>query len=122
MFGKINNSGSNTFEFASSNVLWRATLETLNNLPLTVVDYSGGIVVTDWYSSELNSKESIKLTVRFLSSEIQSSSIKVISHKKKCLDNNCQIIRLKDKFENQIKDKIFAKVRDLKIQDEKKKK
>ena len=122
LLGKLNNKGTNTFDFATSNVLWRATLETLNDLPLTVVDYSGGIVITDWYSSELNSQESIKLTVRFLSSEIESSSIKVISHKKKCIDNNCQITRLKDKFDNQIKDKIFAKVRSLKIQDEKKKK
>ena len=122
LLGNFNNKGTNTFDFATSNVLWRATLETLNDLPLTVVDYSGGVVITDWYSSELNSQESIKLTVRFLSSEIESSSIKVISHKKKCINDNCQIIRLKEKFDSQVKDKIFAKVRILKIQDEKKKK
>ena len=69
--------------------MWRATLETLDFLPLTTVDYSGGIVITDWYSEE-NSKDSIKITVRFLSNEIRSNSIKVIVHKKNCkVSSNC---------------------------------
>ena len=78
--------GSTDYQFSSSNPLWRASLETLDFLPLTTVDYSGGVVITDWYSD--NSKnESIKITIRFLSNEIRSSSLKIIVHKKKC-DNN----------------------------------
>jgi len=75
--------GSTNYEFSSSNPMWRATLETLDFLPLSTVDYSGGVVITDWYS-ENNSKESIKISIRFLSNEIRSDSLKIIVHKKEC--------------------------------------
>lgn len=87
--GIIGGVGGTNYEFSTSNPMWRATLETLDFLPLTTVDYSGGIVITDWYSEE-NSKDSIKITVRFLSNEIRSNSIKVIVHKKNCkVSSNC---------------------------------
>ena len=79
--------GSTNYEFSSSNPMWRASLETLDFLPLTTVDYSGGVIITDWYSENDNSSESIKITLRFLSNEIRSDSIKIIVHKKTC-DNN----------------------------------
>ena len=36
------------YEFASSNPLWKATLDTLDFMPLASANYSGGIVITDW--------------------------------------------------------------------------
>ena len=87
VFGKV--TGKTNFEFSSSNPMWRASLETLDFLPLITVDYSGGMIITDWYSEE-SSNESIKITVRFLSNEIRSDSIKIIVHKKNCSSNqNC---------------------------------
>ena len=80
----LGNRGSTNFEFSSSNPLWRASLETLDFLPLTTVDYSGGVIITDWYSEKNNNRESIKITIRFLSNEIRSDSIKIIVHKKNC--------------------------------------
>ena len=74
--------GGTNYEFSSSNPMWRASLETLDFLPLTTVDYSGGVIITDWYSDNNGSKESLKITVRFLSNEIRSESIKIIIHKK----------------------------------------
>ena len=71
------------FEFSSSNPMWRASLETLDFLPLTTVDYSGGVIITDWYSQD-GTQDSIKLTVRFLSNEIRTDSLKIIVHKKIC--------------------------------------
>ena len=47
-----------TFDFASSNYLWRATLDTIDFMPLVSANYSGGIVITDWYS-ENNNKMSL---------------------------------------------------------------
>jgi hypothetical protein len=66
IFGDINNkkSSGTTFEFSTSNILWRATLKSLDFLPLANADYSGGIIVYDWYSSD-SSNEQIKITVRF---------------------------------------------------------
>ena len=77
------------FEFSSSNPMWRASLETLDFLPLTTVDYSGGVIITDWYSQD-GTQDSIKLTVRFLSNEIRTDSLKIIVHKKICkTSTNC---------------------------------
>ena len=90
--GNIGNKKT-TYEFSSSNPLWRASLETLDFIPLTTVDYSGGMIITDWYSDGVNSNEdSLKITVRFLSNEIRSDSIKIVVHKKNCKNmNNCNI-------------------------------
>jgi len=84
--------GGTNYEFSTSNPLWRATLETLDFLPLSTVDYSGGVVITDWYS-EKSGNESIKITIRFLSNEIRTDSVKIIVHKKTCNKNlNCTTI------------------------------
>ena len=70
-----NKTGGGVFEFASSNELWRASLDTIDFMPLTTANYSGGIIVTDWYSDNQNLNESIKITVRFLTNEIRSDAI-----------------------------------------------
>ena len=86
LLGKV---GGTNFEFSSSNPMWRASLETLDFLPLMTVDYSGGVIITDWYSQDAN-QDAIKLTVRFLSNEIRSDSLKIIVHKKICkTSTNC---------------------------------
>lgn len=82
-------SGS-TYEFSTSNPMWRASLELIDFVPLTTVDYSGGIIITDWYSDIINSKESIKITIRFLSNEIKSDSLKILVYKKICNSESVQ--------------------------------
>jgi len=81
------------FEFASSNELWRASLDVIDFMPLTSVNYSGGIIVTDWYSDEQNSKESIKISIRFLTNEIRSDALDIKIFNRVCSDNliNCKI-------------------------------
>ena len=79
----LGNRGTN-FEFSSSNPMWRASLELLDFLPMSTVDYSGGVIVSDWYSDNVSSSESIKISIRFLSNEIRSDSLKIIVHKKNC--------------------------------------
>ena len=87
--GLLGNAGGTNYEFSTSNPMWRASLETLDFLPLTTVDYSGGVIITDWYSQN-GSQDSIKLTIRFLSNEIRSDSLKIIVHKKSCKNSlNC---------------------------------
>ena len=94
--GLLKRRGGGSFEFSSSNPMWRATLGTLDFLPLTTVDYSGGVVITDWYSDDTNNK-SIKITVRFLSNEIKSSSLKIMVHQKVCKSNNVCSVNLMEK-------------------------
>ena len=71
------------FDFASSNELWRATLDTIDFMPLSSANYSGGIIITDWYSEDVDGKESIKITIRFLTNEIRSDALNVQIFKKK---------------------------------------
>ena len=87
-------SGNTNYQFASSNPLWRATLEILDFLPSSSnVDYSGGIITTDWYNEGTASDESLKITIRFLTNEIRSDGLKIIVHKKRC--NLTQICTVK---------------------------
>ena len=86
------NKGTN-YEFASANPLWRATLDTLDFMPLASANYSGGIVITDWYSENNSPNESVKISVRFLTNEIRSDALDINVYLKKCSDNlsNCSI-------------------------------
>ena len=90
--GLFSNRGGGVFEFASSNELWRASLDTIDFMPLASVNYSGGIIITDWYSNNENLNESIKITIRFLTNEIRSDALDIKVFTKKCTENfNCQI-------------------------------
>ena len=90
----IGGGGGTNYEFSTSNPMWRASLEILDFLPLTTVDYSGGMIITDWYSEE-NSNNSIKISVRFLNNEIRADSLKIIVHRKGCsTDNKCKVTLL----------------------------
>jgi hypothetical protein len=111
IFNSSRSKGSTTFEFASSNVLWRATLGAFDSLPIANVDYSGGMILTDWYSNDQNSKESIKIKVQFTSSELATSSLSVISHKRTCELENCKVSMLNDEFNSKIKNTILEKAR-----------
>jgi len=84
--------GGTNFEFSSSNELWRASLDAIDFMPLTSVNYSGGIIITDWYSNDQNSNESIKISIRFLTNEIRSDALDIKVFKKTCRNGvNCKI-------------------------------
>jgi hypothetical protein len=125
LFGEIGGqkSSNQTVNFANSNVLWRATLKSLDFLPLLNVDYSGGIIIYDWYSQTNNPKEQIKISVQFLNNELRSDSIKITAHKKICeTAERCSNSTLDQNFTNSIKDNIIASARTLKIEEAKKEK
>jgi len=96
--------GGTNFEFASSNELWRASLEILDFLPLANVDYSGGIIITEWYSEGTSNDEAIKITVRFLSNEIRADGLSVIIHKRICNKfQQCTVAKIKSSLEEEVK-------------------
>ena len=107
--GMGGNKGTN-FEFASSNGLWRASLDVLDFMPLTSANYSGGVIITDWYSEQGNSDESIKITIRFLSNEVRSDALDVDIFYKKCVAvNNCKINKQDGQLKKEITKQILAK-------------
>ena len=99
-----------SYQFASSNPMWRATLEILDFLPLANVDYSGGIIITDWYNEGTASDESIKITVRFLTNEIRADGLKIIVHKKKCnIKQKCTVKKVSSALEDELQVAILKK-------------
>ena len=110
-FGKGATRGGD-FDFASSNPLWRSAVDVLDFVPLTNASYSGGIIITEWFSSE-NDNEStnreLKITVRFMSNEIRADAIKVLVFEKSCIQNNCKTKKIKSKLESELKLAILKK-------------
>ena len=107
---KGDGSKGTTYQFASSNPMWRATLDILDFLPLANVDYSGGIITTDWYNEGTSSDESIKITVRFLTNEIRSDGLKIVVHKKRCnVQQNCAVKKISSSLEHELRVAILKK-------------
>ena len=115
-FGMGNSGQGGVFDFASSNEMWRASIEVLDFVSFTNASYSGGIIITDWFSGSSDDQNSnlreLKITVRFLSNEIRADGLKVIVHEKLCEKNNkgdCQIQKIESEITNQIKLAILKK-------------
>jgi hypothetical protein len=112
-----------TYEFSSSNPMWRATLEILDFLPLSTVDYSGGVIISDWYGDQSSQNESIKISVRFLSNEVQSNSLSIIVHKRSCpTPVKCNVKKISSKIEEELKISILKKAALLEKESKEKKK
>ena len=105
-FGKTK---GGTFDFASSNELWRASLDTLDFMPLALANYSGGIIVTDWYSDGSSADESIKISIRFLSNEIRSDALSIKVFYKNCsMSTDCKISDRSGELASELSRKILT--------------
>ena len=119
-FGKIRNKGG-TFDFASSNELWRASIETLDFVTFANASYSGGILITDWFNSsseeDIKNNRDLKITIRFLSNEIRADGLIIIIHERICPNSNatsCSITKIKSNIESEIKLAILKRATELK--------
>ena len=105
-----NNSNGGNFEFASSNELWCASLDTIDFIPIATANYSGGILITDWYSSEENLNESIKISIRFLTNEVRSDALDIKVFYKKCETlQNCLISQNDGNLKTELTKEILKK-------------
>ena len=118
----FNNKGSGTFEFATANELWRASLDTIDFMPIATANYSGGILITDWYSDNENLNESIKISIRFLTNEVRSDALDVKIFYKKCENVvNCKITQQKGNLQKELQKEILKKAAVYAAQTKKKK-
>jgi len=108
LMDSVNKNGSTNYEFASSNELWRASLDSIDFMPLSSVNYSGGIIISDWYSNDENNNESVKISIRFLTNEIRSDALDIKVFKKICkVNNSCKITQSSEELINELKRKIL---------------
>jgi len=112
------------FDFASSNGLWRASLDVIDFMPLSSVNYSGGIIVTDWYSENSSQNESIKISIRFMTNEVRADALNIKVFNRKCSDNllNCKITETEGVLVTELKKEILKRAALYKKQDKEKKK
>ena len=110
------------FEFASSNELWRASLDVIDFMPLASVNYSGGIIITDWYSNEQSQNESIKITIRFLTNEIRSDALNIKIFTRKCKESliNCKYIESNKSLVAELKKEILKRATKFQLEDQEK--
>ena len=99
------------FQFANSNGLWRASLDTIDFMPLSSVNYSGGIIITDWYSENNSPNESVKISIRFLTNEVRSDALDIKIFNRVCEDNsfNCKYVDSSDDLIAELKKEILKK-------------
>ena len=111
------------FDFASSNELWRASLDTIDFMPIVSVNYSGGIIVTDWYAADQSlSGESIKISIRFLTNEVRADALDIKVFNRKCINvSNCIVKELDDELGTELKKQILKKATLYKKQSKEKK-
>ena len=104
------------------NIIWQASLDVLADIPLAQANYSGGVIITDWYNSS-NSNESIKISIFINSARLEVNSFDVKSFKKTCsAANNCQTVNLTPDFNQKIKDRVLEKARIISVKKENNKK
>ena len=119
---KDNNKTGGVFDFATSNELWRASLDTLDFMPLISADYGGGIIITDWYNENNNYQDYIKVSIRFLTNEIRSDALNIKVYTKRCENmDNCTINQDNPEIRNKLVKTILQKATKYK-QDKNKKK
>ena len=120
----LGNSKGGVFDFASSNGLWRASLDVIDFMPLSSVNYSGGIIITDWYSENNKLDESIKISIRFMTNEVRSDALKIKVFNRKCSNNllNCKISETEGVLVAELKKEILKKAAIYKKKDKEKKK
>tara|TARA_X000001036_G_scaffold111958_1_gene104883 strand:- start:782 stop:1315 length:534 start_codon:yes stop_codon:yes gene_type:complete len=117
-----NNNRGGVFDFASSNGLWRASLDVIDFMPLSSVNYSGGIIITDWYSENNNPNESIKISIRFMTNELSSDALNIKVFNRKCSDNllNCKFTQTSGVLVKELKKEILKKAALYQKQDKEK--
>ena len=116
LMDSVKKGSSTTYEFASSNELWRASLDTIDFIPLASVNYSGGIIITDWYSSNQNANENIKISIRFLTNEIRSDALDIKVFKKICTNvNTCKITESSGELVSELTKKILRTAKNYEI-------
>ena len=104
------NLGGTNYVFASSNELWRASLDTIDFMPLTSANYSGGIIITDWYSDNSSPNESIKIIIRFLTNEIRADALNIKIFYKNCKSiTNCLVTEKETSLKNELRKEILKK-------------
>ena len=90
--------------------MWRASLDTIDFMPLLSANYSGGIIITDWYNDGKSKNQSIKIRIRFLTNEIRVDALDIKIFTKNCASSiDCNITENEGSLLAELKKSILKK-------------
>jgi hypothetical protein len=95
--------------------LWRASLDTLNFMPLSSADPFGGVIITDWYSDPTTPSERFKATVYILDTRLRADALNVSIFRQQQVNGAWQDSAVDPETEIQIENAILTRARQLRL-------
>ena len=109
------NSTTSAPNLGVNSYLWRASMETLDFMPLDQVDPFGGVIITDWYSNPTAPTERFKATVYILDTNLRADGLKVSIFKQNQTVGGWQDANVDADTARQIENSILTRARQLYI-------
>jgi hypothetical protein len=95
--------------------LWRASLDTLNFMPLASADPFGGVIITDWYSDPTTPNERFKATVYILDTRLRADALNVSIFRQQQANGQWVDAAVDPETEIQIENAILTRARQLRL-------
>lgn len=95
--------------------LWRASLDTLNFMPLASADPFGGVIITDWYSDPTTPSERFKATVYILDTRLRADALNVSIFRQEQQNGAWVDATVNPETEIQIENAILTRARQLRL-------
>ena len=97
--------------------LWRATLDTVDFMPLASADPQGGVIITDWYSTPEAPDERFKLTVYILDTRLRADGVNVSAFRQVRGATGWEDAAVSPDTEIQLENAILTRARELRVGD-----
>lgn len=97
--------------------LWRASLDAVSFMPLASADPFGGVIITDWYTSEEKPNERFKVNIFILNKQLRSDGVKVKVFKQTQTKGKWVDSTVADNTGPQMEDAILTRARQLRVAD-----
>jgi len=115
IFGGGDNDGGAGADIGVNSYLWRASLDTLNFMPLASADPFGGVIITDWYSDPAAPNERFKATVYILDTRLRADALNVSIFRQTQTNGAWSDATVDPDTEIQIENAILTRARQLRL-------
>ncbi len=95
--------------------LWRASLDTINFIPLVSADPFGGVIITDWYTPAESPNERMKVQVTILDRELRADGVRVSVFKQSQTPKGWVDAQVDQRTNTDIENAILTRARQLRI-------
>ena len=113
--GGGNRGGASEDGIGVNSYLWRASLDTLNFMPLASADPFGGVIITDWYSAPTTPNERFKASVYILDTRLRADALNVSIFRQTNNNGTWTDASVDPDTEIQIENAILQRARELRL-------